>query len=365
MEITNQIVSYQEIEEGIVIDGDDYGIASYTIQPSIKDTFLSNPFLENKTSCMVYLARVDGVVGGREMFFPTKAIIGGEIVNSLSASSFMVEERFRSLALGADISMFPILNSGGSSVIIYAGISKMALPLYKKLKFYDLATPLMWQPRNTKFLFEMIGFKGVLLSVAKGFGNMVLKPYVKIANTIVSINSNKKISIAKLEEIPEWVNDIFSSDKHENKEYHNREWLQWVLTHNFFNREKDKQEFYAIYLNGKEYGFFLTKERESSIPDKNINRIVFGSIVEWGSLDENVLSEYDIYKMAIGTFSKDVDIVEFTSSDRKVIKKMRKFGFIKHGESHIAVKNLGKKNPSLGLIDNWRIRLGYGDVMFY
>ena len=137
-------------------------MASYTYQPAIKDTFLSNPFLEDKTECMAYLSRVDGVVGGRVMFFPSRAKMAGEICTSLGGSSLMVLEQYRSLAIGVDLVLFPILNSQ-TDIIIYAGLSKMALPIYKKMKFHDLATPLMWQPRNAQFLFERLGMKGLPL----------------------------------------------------------------------------------------------------------------------------------------------------------------------------------------------------------
>ena len=365
MNITNQIITYKDIEEGICIEGDDFGIASYTIQPAIRSTFLSNPFLEDKSSCMVYLSRVDGIVGGREMFFPTKTKICGQLFQSLSASSLMVEERFRALALGADISLFPFTTSRNNDFIVYAGISKMALPLYRKLKFYDLSTPLMWQPRRTDFLFERLGMRGFLFTLLKGIGNLILKPYISFTNRFAEFRRDNTITVEEMKTVPVWVDSIISADNHDYMEFHNREWMQWVLTHNFFGREKDKQAFYAIYKNGKEFAFFLTKERENSIPEKNIKRIVFGSIIEWGSLDEGIISEYDVYRIALSTFSDDVDIVEFTSADKKVVKKMRQIGFIQHGDSHIVVKSLGKKYPDLGLLEKWRIRLGYGDVMFY
>ena len=98
MEITNEIVTYLDVLNGVELVEDLYGIGSFSLRPCIKNTFLSNPFLRDKSQCMIYLTKVDGIIGGRIMLFPTQVIANGKCIEAQSASSLAVVERFRSLA---------------------------------------------------------------------------------------------------------------------------------------------------------------------------------------------------------------------------------------------------------------------------
>ena len=63
--------------------------------------------------------------------------------------------------------------------------------------------------------------------------------------------------------------------------------------------------------------------------------------------------------------SINVDIVEITSTNDGTLRKIKKMGFFKHGDSHIVVKASSKRHKDIGNINNWRIRLSYADVPFY
>ena len=66
--------------------------------------------------------------------------------------------------------------------------------------------------------------------------------------------------------------------------------------------------------------------------------------------------------MALRTFNKKVDIIEFATVDKMVAKSMKKYGFIQHGFSHIIIKDLLHKYKDSEDISQWRIRFGYADV---
>lgn len=363
MEISEQIVTYQDVINGIKIEKDDYGLAQHLLRQGMRDTFLENPFLEDNSHCYMCLYRVDGVVAGRLALFPLQLVMTGACVKAQSASTLAVEERFRTLAIGTDLILFPYMNSA-YDIFIYAGISKMALPIYKKMKFQDLSTPIMILPKKSVFFLSKIGTPTFLQRCMAPIADFFLNLYLAIRR--IGWAKPKNYYIEEINDIPSWIEDIVNKDSHRYKENHDNKWFKWVLEHLFVKNGEKAHHLYAIYDKERlPKGFFMTKEifyKRKSIVSGGLH---VGSIIEWGSYDETLLSESDIYKLAIPFFSKQTDFIEITSSNKDTIRKVKRMGFFFHGDNHIIVKERKETYHNIGDISNWRIRLGYADVPFY
>ena len=250
--------------------------------------------------------------------------------------------------------------------MLYAGISKMAEPLYHKLlKFEWFSIPCKWQPRNSKFLFQSFGLKGVLLCVSTGITNIFLKPLVYLSKFVAS-KTVRQYHVERLKTVPQWVEDIVLADAHNYMELHDRKWFEWILHNNFGNSKYDIQNLYGVFKSNNPVGFFLLKERSVNIPEKGIDNVVFGTMVEWGSINDTVLSEYQINKLALNCYSKNVDIVQAITDNESLLKGITKYIFFSHGSANIAFRDLTKSlDKEYKDIQNWRIRVGYSDVSFY
>lgn len=363
MEFFQEIISYQQIKEGYKLENDRYELGKYAFEPNIIDTFMSNPCLTDYSDCMIFFNRANGHVAGRQLFFPTKLKLDGEFFLAQSGSSLETEEEFRQYAIGMDIINYPIKNKK-YPFILYAGIAKMAIPIYRALRFYQLSFPEYWQPRKSRFLFKKLKFPSWLIPLCSSIIDIGLS----MVRFFISLFSNRDLSdfkVIEMGDVPKWVNDIIDSDNHKYSEYHDQEWMQWALKHNFFGKTNDTQHFFAIYKDNVPVGFFMTKERCMELPEHNIDEVVFGSVFEWGSIDEGCLDELMIYKMAFNTFSKKVDIVTIASPNKNIATKLKRQFMFPHGESLIIFKDFSKTYKDAGNIENWRIRVGYADVPFY
>ena len=133
MEFSSRVITYGDLRKGLSFENDKYGIAYYEYETRRK-TFLSNPCAGEDEDVFMYLVEADGVPVGRTMLFDTRLKIEDEIVPLFSGSGLEVEESFRKQAVGADI-----LTVGRSikkrNRLLSAGISDMALPLYKVTKY--------------------------------------------------------------------------------------------------------------------------------------------------------------------------------------------------------------------------------------
>ena len=170
MEIKLQQVTRQDLQEGIVIENDDYNLFGEGFLKSRKDVFLKNPNLTDPTSVLAILARADNVVVGS--FFPFPIIIkaGDQLLNASSASSLNVVKEYEKHAVGADLVIAPIMDNHNKA-LVFASLSSDGLNCYKAFKFTDFALPKMMQPHTSKFLLQNYGVKGFALN----FGFHLLK----------------------------------------------------------------------------------------------------------------------------------------------------------------------------------------------
>lgn len=353
MEFTSEYISYNEIDKFISnIRGDKYGLAS-KYSKFRRNAFFANPFLKDYSTCTLSIKRADGDIVGRTMPFLTSIKMDGEIIECNSGSTLDVVENFRKYALGVDF-MTESAPGFNSKFNLSAGISKLALPLYKKLNYSVFAFPRLLFVKNVRPILNKRGM---------GWLSFGINPFLNIYFSLISKHRLDKFIIEKVSCVPDWVGDLALNDGHRFMENHSREWFQWNLDYNFSGHKLDNQSLYLVMShNNEKLGFFMIKERwrESAGP---LNNIILGSIVEWGTYDKEVLSESDIIKLALGKFSKNVDFIEFASDNPQTVKTMKRFGFLKFDYAHIAFRDKKKKFPEAVNPDNWRLRLGYADVI--
>lgn len=362
--IEEQVITHEQVRNGVILDNDPYQIGAVCLIPGRVKTFLSNPNLDDESEPLIVYEKVDGAIMGREIFYPTKMKIGDSYIKSYASSSLFVSEEARKYMLGASLVMYQIRNYK-NTVLIFGGMTKMAVDLYKKLKFTIFDIPSVWQFRNARPILQYLHFKGVVLNILSLVVNLILKTYYGLSKIPLNI-LRKKYNIVQLNEVPDWLQAIVDSDNHKYAEYHGKEWFNWVINTNFGGKENDKQNLYGIFRNDKPLGFVLLTEREGDLPERHIDKINFGTVCEWGTIDEKELSEYQIYKLALSLFSSRVDIVTVSTTVRTLRKKLHKYGFINHGNYNVAFKSQGiNLDDDSKLMSNWRIRSSYSDTCFY
>ena len=324
-------------------------------------TFLTNPNLTDLDEIAVVVANDNEVPVGRLTIFPIRMMIDGKIENVMGGSDLYVNNNYRQKAAGTDLMMYPVLDER-YRYILYAGASPQALPIYKKLKYQILEYPRMMQLRKSRSILESKGLHGVVLKMASFLVDIPLK-LISVYIIIASRWKSKKYKIEQVQEVPKWVDNIFQKDTHKYKEIHDQKWLQWNLDFHFSDAPANMQSFFIVKIGNELLGYFMTKERYRVLAGGVLKNIVIGSIVEWGSFDENRLNEKDINILAMSTFSNKVDILEFATDNETVCEAMKKYFFRKHGFAHILFTDKQRKHPDASDINNWRIRYGYADVI--
>ena len=99
--------------------------------------------------------------------------------------------------------------------------------------------------------------------------------------------------------------------------------FQWCLDNRFTECPQDYQSFYAVYDKaGNPKGFFMTRVRIEKSKGK-LKNTTCGTIVEWGSFDENILSETDLNLLATHSFDSRVDNITTVLTNVSFEKSMK------------------------------------------
>lgn len=350
-------VSYKELREYVNNNFDDkYRILSDYLTPNVRKALLSNPNLSDKTKSALNLIILDGTIVGRNMLMPTQLKVGDRYITVQSGGSYEVNDAFRGRGFGSVAFEDSIINSEYDAYIgqLY---STTAIKIVRKLGLIIFELPTFYKLCNSRSILESKGLSGLLLNICTVLANTVIKA-ADIPNAFKLKAIKRKYKVKKVDVVPIWVNDITLHDDHCFTEVHDVNWLQWCLDNRFTDSPQDKQSFYVVYgSDNNPKGFFMTKERYEE-SQGNYKKVTRGTIVEWGSINEEELSEYDMNLLATYSFGKKVDNITTVLSNPIYSKKLKKLGYFSHGNYQMTIKPGNLNRNDITDQSKWRIRYG-------
>lgn len=357
MNVVLQRITYKDLRDQTWTSADDnYGMVSEYLTSSVRTTLLSNPNLDDESKSAINILICDGIIAGRNMLMPTKLKINDEIIMAQTGGSYEIAEQLRGHGLGTVAFRDSIMNS---EYDFYIGqlYSTAAAAIVQKLGLIIFDLPSYYKLCNSRSFLEANGLHGFSLKLGTTIINAVLK-LINIPNTFRLKKIKTKYQVKQERVIPTWVDELTLHDGHAFMEVHDHKWFQWCLDNKFTEKPNDKQSFYTVYdRQGNPKGFFMTKERFESSQGKYKN-IIRGTIVEWGSYNEDELSEIDLNLLAIDSFGAQVDNITTVLSDISDNQGMKKIGFIRHGSYQMSIKPGGLNQDGISDQSKWRIRYG-------
>lgn len=342
-------IPYNEIIESTTIDNK----SLYTMQ--------ENPYHNDSLTSGVIEGLVDGVIGGQVYIFPTLLCLKKEFVIGVSGTTLSVSKEYRKYEFGITIPE-TMVNSAPACLI--AGVSKEAQPVYRYLgmKFFDMSRYVFIV--NSHFIVEkkIQGVLGKIISLIIDTGLHAIYRTFQFFFKLKYGGFN--VVERKIDEIDyEGIKNIMDADKHPYREEHDKRWIKWVMNYHDTYKES-QQHFYEVYKNDKLVGFFLNKNKFRPLMNGRYKNVVYGTILEWGSIDQNVLSDADLCVMAFSRFGMQTDAIAMICNEDHFFNKIPKWARKKMGNLNYAVKLDKEKYPDFKEEKNWRIRPAGGDASF-
>ncbi len=351
-------ISYGQLVNGeFEYTGDEYKILSGYLTEAVVRALLSNPNYSDSSKSVLNLIICDGAIVGRTMMMPTKIKSGNDYMIAQTVGGIEISKDFRGKGFGKMIvqdtwqnSEYPLCigqlySSGASSIIRKLGITVFEKPLYVKMC-------------RTRSLLISKGITGFKFKIQELIGDFLFK-LNDLPNKIKLRRLKKKYSIKKDIYVPTWTESMTLFDGHKYCEVHNRDWLQWNLDNRFTENQNDSNAFYGVYdMSGSPCGFFMTKVRYEENKEGVYKNIIRGTIVEWGSFDERVLTEVDLNRLAVSTFSSKVDKINTVISTIGIDCEIKKMGFEYRGMFQMSFQGDNNVEKDVYEQDKWRIRYG-------
>lgn len=327
----------------------------------MSEAFLNKPAGYNDKEVAQIIALDDNEVIGASMYFNNFLRLHGKIVPCQGGSYLYSREEYRKHNIGADLFF---MGCNLQKDVCFAGISQMALPLYKAMRFTTFFFPRMIYLKHSRsVIHSLLKTESVLTYPLIMIADLGLALH-RLSLTVYSKVKYNQYVVEETNDIPDDVERIILEDKHPFAEYHDRNWLEWSLKYSFKSHPMYKKKLFIIKKNGKIVGFFIAKyeffEQASSRGFKNV---YLGSVMEWGIDNEETLTEADLYLLAIRTFPNEIDGIQVATSNENTKRLLKRCLFIQVGEANMSVKIRTMKDSRLKDINNWRIRIAASDTL--
>lgn len=355
--------TFGELECGLIPNVQDpFNILS-SLTTKMRDAVLHNPSgYANDEVCQILALDGDTVIGCINPF-PGRLLMDGEVVPCQNGSSLFSHENYRKENVGGDLFLrLTTLKSPQNGY--FAGISQMALGMYKALKYTIFEFPRLIYLRKSRSVIQSI-FR------SEAFWT---KPFISIIDAglwlhraLISIHNllrYYRYEIEKAKECPKEVESIIRDDSHRFMELHDKDWFNWCMKYSFSDNERTKKRLYIIKNNGATEAFFLIKQEFfKQASGRGFKNVYLGSVMEWGISKNSKLKEKDIALMSLKTFDHDIDGIQYATENKQTVKQLKRWLFIGVGYANIGVRIRTIKNEGLNDINNWRIRLGGNDTV--
>ena len=334
-----------------------------SLNDKMRDAVLCNPSgFTNDEVCQILALDGKKIVGCVNAF-QSRLKINNEIISVQTGSSLFSSEQYRKENVGGEL-FYRLTNLHPQKNNFYAGISQMAQPIYKVLKYSLFEFPRLIYLRKSRSVVQ------ALLKSEK----IWVKPIIWIVDIILYLHRILlltlnvflliKYKIEQTEDVPEEVETIVMADKHQFMEVHDKAWFEWCLNKTFSHSQKNKKKLFVIKRKQIIEAFFVIKQEFfSQASSRGFKNVYLGSIVEWGIAPASNLKEKDVYILSLRYFDKDIDGIQVATSDAKTEKSLKYNLFVQVGNATMAYKLKTVKCEELNNINNWRVRIAGGDTL--
>ncbi|MFO0827688.1 MAG: hypothetical protein U0572_06010 [Phycisphaerales bacterium] len=338
------------------------------MKPEKRRAFLANPCARGDDDPVQLLAVRGRHPLGRIDVAAGRLVVRGAATPIGWCSLLTVPEQHRHTLAGAFLAMraatlFP--NTGAH------GPSRMAVPLYEKLKFADFAMPRLILMRRSRSVLEKKLGTGGLSRVASMLVDAGLACQRALLAAMRTASAGG-VSVEPVSRVPEALDVQLARGEEPVKVWRSAAWLNWMLEHSFDDPPPEQPEFRReaclLRRRGEIVGYFVTKSRFYPVASASGYRdVLLGSLQDW-QLFEPVMDERAIALLALDRLSRvGVDAMEVCLPPGPSVAALRRLGFVRLGDFHAMFKASPASPlsaPELMRGDAWRLRPGDGDNLF-
>lgn len=330
------------------------------------EMFMKNPFLYDKAPVQLRAESVNKVLGS-VYAFPIEIARGRHVYMACAGSSLTVEPESRGMGLAKKMTL-KRMEVTTDKIAVASGLSRMSLPLFKKLGFCIFLSKRYIFLQNSLPVVRMYIKEGILLNWVSASANLFLGIWKWILTKQRDCRF-KNYSIEEAGVVPQEVVDIAIGDPKLWRENHTKEWFEWVMNSSFAGDIRSKQHLFVIKKDVEIVGFYMTKERfHAQASSRGFKNVILGSVIEWGVKRGAGINDEDVILHSLLSFGKHVDAIEVCSAYDNINNFLKKRMLIPVGKSNFAINAHERSSlydcSELKEQKYWRIRPAASDNSF-
>ncbi len=310
---------------------------------------------------------VNNYIVGVVYYFNTKMLVDNQIVRASTGSSLLISKKFRKFAtLG--IELVEQSYNPKTQFFISGGMSENAFKIHSYFGAKKFSLERYLFINNSKTIYKSFFNFKILILLLSTITNL----FISLLRGILNLFVRYKISglvIKEVNDVPDEMNELNFLNKKKYQEVHDKAWFEWVLNNSFYNERKFKKKLFTVRSRSNRLvAFFMTHEREYKKIDK-FHDLVVGSVIEWETFEPHSIKEELLLMCAFRSFGKNIDIIEISTSNKKIGQILRNIGMRRKGARNVVV-NFVRKSDNGKYADffdenNWRLRPALCDTAMY
>ncbi len=337
-----------------------------TLRPQKRQALLDNPLSLDDQDPVQLLGVQAGVVVGRiDLFVGSFRARDGE-VPTLWTSAYLVPEAYRdtlmSVALLLELHRL-------SSTVSACGVSQMALPVFRSLRWRDFELPrYLLVLRSRPVLDRYLG--GARRSLAAA----------KVADTALAVQRAawgastrhrlKGLRCEPVDRLPAEMDALLGLGTSDRVAAHRSSaWVNWLMANEFGEVSPARKGVFLIRDNHEVVGYFLAKSRFYPVAsERGFRDLTLASLQDWAIFDRRRLEIEQLLLLAgRALIGWHPDAIEVCTDDPRAGRYLRRWGWPRVGALHVLVRASPKSALHDRRLDDqsaWALRPADGDNFF-
>jgi hypothetical protein len=359
------VVSRAELAEGDHLDRwhDPDGIVP--LSPPKRATLLANPLGRGDEEPVQIIGTRGRRVIGRLDLLSGRLVVDREPVDCLWGSALYVPESQRDSLMGVQL---VLKMQALHHTVASCGISRLAYPLFARLKWLDVAMPRYVLVRHSRAVLERrlsdsVGRAAVPVVDAALLGQRgLLSAWLAVTARGLRCEEAEALPTEASAALRELGADVAT--------YRSPEWVSWLRAYAFDAEPRSRRALFLVRdRRDRPVAYFLVKARVyEEASGEGYRDLYLGSLGDWAVIQPGAVDLRRIVLFAVAELSKwGVDAVEMCVPPDEDLSSVRRLGFRRAGDLHLMVRASSRSplsDRARSSPGSWRVRPADGDNFF-
>ncbi len=326
---------------------------------------LANP-LGTEQGAVYLFAKSGDIQVGKVNAIEGEITHGGKKAPILWAAGLTVDESYRTTGAGL---MLILKLQALHHTIAVIGVSRAALPLYRKLGWVDMSMDRYLLLYRSRPVWERVLGERATARAGAGLTDVALAVQRRMLAAWTRLRS-RGLSVERTEKMGQECDELLAHSPEPLAIHRSGRWLNWLMSFSGRDSTRPQHLWLVRDARGRAVGYFIvTARHHAETGEVGFANFTLGSVKDWIVLDRQAIDERGLILLALRELAElSVDVAEVCVPDHTLGRRLRRMGLVKQGALAFLVKASPQsplKSPIDFELSSWRVRPADGDHFYF